>query len=77
MPRFGIEAQGRDRASSAAESRDEARRETQLLVERAQKGDHEAFAALMRLHQRRGVSGVANPIPPPPPGRGNPPQAFL
>jgi len=62
MPRFGIEAQGRDRTPSAAESRDQARRESQLLVERAQKGDHEAFAQLMRLHQRRVFSLIANLI---------------
>jgi len=62
MPRLGIETRGGDLASTAAESRDQARRETQLLVERAQKGDHEAFAALMRRHQRRVFSLIANLI---------------
>lgn len=59
MPRLGIEAQGRDPVSTAAESRDAARQETRLLVERAQQGDHEAFAALLRLHQRRVFSLIA------------------
>ena len=60
MPKLGIKAQGRDPGSTAAESRDVARRETRLLVERAQKGDHEAFAELMRRHQRRVFSLIAN-----------------
>ena len=60
MPRLGIEAQGRAPGSTAAENRDAARRETRLLVERAQQGDHEAFAALIRLHQRRVFSLIAN-----------------
>ena len=60
MPKLGIKAQGRDPGSTAAESRDVARLETRLLVERAQKGDHEAFAELMRRHQRRVFSLIAN-----------------
>jgi len=47
-----------ERSASAAARPDQ--QEERGLIERAQRGDHEAFAALLQRHQRRVFSLVAN-----------------
>jgi len=60
-----MEWKGRDKAEASSDDSAAKAAAVRALVERAQRGDHDAFAELLRLHQRRVFSLVAHLLPRP------------